>query len=510
MHTGSTTRALLRLLAAGCALVVGAPLCVRAQAPWGPVPPAAQDGAVPAALETPPVAELEYSAGAAAQQAPAPPSPGGAASSGAAADPLTIFPHTETARWFVAGQANGVIQWHGRFPAKYTGPNSFTPAAQSANSRVETLFTGLELTANLELLVDIEDATGHGLSGTVGIANFPNLDAVRPVITSKAPYFCRMMLRWIVPLSGERAEAPRNFLGLARSLPKRRLEVRLGKYSMVDFFDVNAAGSDSHLQFLGWGIDNDPAYDYAADTHGYTYGLVAEYYQPHLVLRYAEALEPKVANGLDLDFNITKAHAENAEAELHFNVLRKHETVLRLLSYVNHADMGSYREAIADFLAGETTLPEIVDTRRQGRIKYGFGANLEQNLPAGFRAFARFGWNNGTTESWAYTECDRAVIFGADHDGTPWHRRHDRAGLAYDTLGISGDHRRYLALGGTGFQLGDGALSYGREQSVEFYYTTHLWRGIFLAFDVQRVTNPGYNQARGPVVIPGGRLHLEF
>jgi hypothetical protein len=423
---------------------------------------------------------------------------------------LTLFPHGESTRWFVAGQANVVFQWHDRFPAEYTGPHSFTPAPQSTASRVETLYTGLQLTTGLELLVDVEDATGHGLSGTVGIANFPNLDAVRPIITSKAPYLNRAMLRWIIPLSGERVNAQRNFLGLTTSLPQRRLEMRLGKFSLVDFFDANAVGSDAHLQFLGWGIDNDPAYDYAADTHGYTYGFVAEYYQPHLAVRFAEALEPKVANGLDLEFNITKAHSENAEVELRRNLLHDHETVLRLLSFVNHADMGSYREAIADFLNGQTPTPDIVLTRQQGRIKYGLGANLEQNLPRGWRAFARFGWNNGTTESWAYTECDQAVVFGGDHDGALWHRKHDRAGLAFDTLAISGDHRRYLALGGTGFQLGDGALSYGRERSLEFYYTAHIWRGIFTAFDIQRVTNPGYNQARGPVVVPGVRLHLEF
>jgi len=477
----------------GCALLLGMPCSVFAQAPDAPA--AGQAGSAPAGQQTPPAPGSQ-------DQPAAPADPG--------SDPLTLFPHTESARWFVAGQANGIIQWHDRFPAKYTGPNGFTPAAQSGTSRVETLYTGFEITRYLELLVDVEDATGHGLSGTVGIANFPDLDSVRPIITSTAPYFNRMMLRWIVPLSGERVDAQRNLLGLARSLPKRRLEVRLGKFSLVDFFDSNAVGTDSHVQFLGWGIDNDPAYDYAADTHGYTYGLVAEYYQPHLVLRYGEALEPKVANGLALDFNITKAHSENAEVELHRSPWRGHGTVLRLLAFVNHADMGSYREAINAFLAGQTPIPEIRLTREQGRIKYGFGANLEQNLTAGFRAFMRFGWNNGTTESWAYTECDQAVIFGADHDGRPWHRRNDRAGLAYDTLGISGDHRRYLALGGTGFQLGDGALTYGREQSVEFYYTMHLWRGIFLAFDVQRVTNPGYNQTRGPVVVPGGRLHLEF
>lgn len=428
----------------------------------------------------------------------------------AAADPVVFFPHTESAPWFLAGQANVIFQWHPTFPAKYSGAHSLQAPAQTANSRVETLFTGLEITHGLELLVDVEDATGHGLSTTLGVAGFPDLDAVRASGASSKPYFARMMLHWIVPLGGKPVSADRNFLNLAREVRERRLEIRLGKFGMVDFFDANAVGTDSHYQFLGWAIDNNAAYDYSADTHGYTYGLLVEYYQPRLVLRYAEVLEPKMANALPIDFNITKAHSENFEVELHRNFFGKQETVLRLLSYVNHAGMGSYREAIADFLAGQTPVPDVIATRRQGRIKYGFGANLEQSLPAGIRTFARFGWNNGTTESWAYTEADQAVSFGADHDGARWHRPHDRAGLAFDTLAISGDHRRYLALGGLGFLLGDGALTYGREQSLEFYYNAHIWRGAFLAFDIQHVTNPGYNQDRGPVVVPAVRLHLEF
>jgi carbohydrate-selective porin OprB len=410
----------------------------------------------------------------------------------------------------VAGQANVVFQWHGRFPAQYSGTNSLQPPAQTANSRVETLYTGLALTSHLELLVDIEDATGHGLSNTLGVAGFPNLDAVRASGTGSAPYFARMMLRAIVPLSDKRVAAERDFLGLARELAERRLELRLGKFGMADFFDVNAVGSDSHLQFLGWAVDNNAGYDYAADTHGYTFGLTVEYDQPRLAVRFAEVLEPKVANGIDLEWNITKAHSENAEVELHHNLLGKHEGIVRLLAYVNRADMGNYRQASHAFLAGLTPVPDIVASRQQGRVKYGFGANLEQQLPLGLRAFARLGWNEGHNESWAYTEANQAIVFGADHDGALWHRPHDRTGLAFDTLALSGDHRQYLALGGLGFLLGDGALTYGRERSLEFYYTTHVWRGIFLAFDFQRVTNPGYNHVRGPVDVPGARLHLEF
>ena len=67
-----------------------------------------------------------------------------------------------------------------------------------------------------------------------------------------------------------------------------------------------------------------------------------------------------------------------------------------------------------------------------------------------------------------------------------------------------------LALGGQGFILGDGRLNYGREKIFETFYTVHLWRGVFGAFDLQHINNPGYNRDRGPVVVPGVRVHLEF
>jgi hypothetical protein len=91
--------------------------------------------------------------------------------------------------------------------------------------------------------------------------------------------------------------------------------------------------------------------------------------------------------------------------------------------------------------------------------------------------------------------------------GRRWNRRHDRLGVAFASNGISGDHRRYLALGGKGFIIGDGALTYGREKILESYYTGHLWKGLYAS---PGVPNPAYNEDRGPVLIPTFRLHVEL
>jgi high affinity Mn2+ porin len=412
-------------------------------------------------------------------------------------------------RFWVSGQANFIRQQHGSFPAAYSGPNSFQPYAEHATSRVLTLYTGFQITKNLEILADVEEAGGGGVSNALGIAGFTNLDVVRNPSLSKSPYMAREMLHYTVPLTSEFAEATRNPLSLASTLPVRRLEFRLGKMSTVDFFDVNSAGSDSHLQFMNWTVDNNGAYDYAADTRGYTYGLLMEYYDRNWVFRFGEMLMPTVANGVTLDWDIARARAENWELELHRGLFPGRTTIVRLLSFVNHANMGSYREAIDGYLSGQDAVPNITEYREQGRVKYGFGLNVEQPLTRQWRAFGRLGWNNGSTESFAYTEVDRTAEIGSDLAGKSWRRPSDKIGAAFVTNGISGDHARYLQLGGLGFLLGDGGLTYGLEKIFETYYTAHVWRGVSFAADWQHVTNPGYNEVRGPVSVLSFRIHIE-
>jgi high affinity Mn2+ porin len=324
------------------------------------------------------------------------------------------------------------------------------------------------------------------------------------------PYLARFLVRQIIPLSRERVAAERGPFGLATSLPVRRLEFRIGKFSMVDFFDTNSGGSDSHLQFLNWAVDNNGAYDYAANTRGYTDGAILEYDDRCWSLRFAEAMMPKAANENALDADLGRARSENLEVEFRRHFLPGRAGVVRILGFLNHANMGNYREAIDHFLAGQGARPDIIATRRQGRHKYGLGLNFEQELTPHFGVFGRIGWSDDRNESFVYTEVDRTLELGSYVKGELWRRRNDRAGAVFAMNAISGDHARYLALGGLGFLLGDGALTYGRETIFEGYYTVHLWRGVFASFDLQHINNPGYNQARGPVVLPGLRLHVEL
>jgi high affinity Mn2+ porin len=425
------------------------------------------------------------------------------------AGPETMFPHIKDTRFWLSGQVNFIFQTHPPFHAAYSGKNSLGPNYDKATSRVMTLYTGVRLSNSLELLVDIEEAGGEALSTGLGLAGNTDLDIVRNPLLSKAPYLARGMIHKVFALSKDKIENERTALSLFDELPRRRLEIRFGKFSMVDFLDVNSVGSDTHLQFTNWTVDNSGAYDYAADTRGYTVGATIDYEDRNWGFRFAEALMPKVANGIDLVWRPSQVHAENFEYELRRGLIPKKAGVVRLLAYTNYANMGIYRDQIAQAEQNHVA-PDI--TRHPWHItrKYGFGVNLEQNLTPYLTAFGRFGWDNGKTESFAYTEVDQTFDVGLGANGAWWQRRHDRAGVAFVTNAICKDHQTYLADGGLGFLLGDGKLNYGRENIVESYYTVHVWRGIYLAPVVQHIVNPGYNRDRGPVVVPSFRAHVEF
>jgi hypothetical protein len=379
-----------------------------------------------------------------------------------------------------------------------------------------TLYSGVRINNSTELLVDIEEAGGAALSQGFGLAGNTDLDIVRNPSLSKEPYLGRGMIHKVFALSKDKVENQRNYFSLFDELPRRRLEIRFGKFSMPDFFDLNSVGTDTHFQFINWSVDNNGAWDYAADTRGYTVGGMAEYDDRAWSLRYGIFAMPTAANAIDLDWAFSRAHGQNGEFELRRGLAPKRKGVQRLLFYANRAHMGTYREAVEDFLNGSdtakfgVTAPAITLHEHFSALKYGMGYNAEQEITENLRAFGRFGWNEGQHESFAYTEVDQTVLVGADFAGTRWRRPVDKIGLAVVSNAIKRDHQDYLKLGGLGFLLGDGKLNYGRENIVEGYYTWHAWRGMFYSLDVQHISDPGYNRDRGPNWVGSARAHIDF
>jgi carbohydrate-selective porin OprB len=314
----------------------------------------------------------------------------------------------------------------------------------------------------------------------------------------------------MIPLSNTTIAYTPNPFSLMTAVPVRRLDLYAGRFSMADFIDENSYGSDSHRQFMNWTVDNNGAFDYAADTRGYTMGAVIKYSDTWGGVRFAEALMPTEPNGINLDWNLAQSHSEMLEVKLRHQIFFGHPGIVRILGYMNHADMGSYQQSIDSYLAGNGTVPNIIAVQKQGTIKYGFGLNLEQEVIDGIGVFARLGWNDGNTESYAYTEVDNTVAFGGIAYGRFWKRPLDRVGLAFVTNGISSAPARYLQLGGLGFLLGDGGLSYQRENILESFYTVQIYNGLSFGPDAQLIVNPGYNSVRGPVWVVSGRIHVDI
>jgi hypothetical protein len=436
----------------------------------------------------------------------------------AASDSTTILRHPDHSPFLTTGQANIIFQAHAPFHSPYDGLNSLQGRGEYKTSLVGTLFLGIQLNRHpryaTDAIVDFESAGGRGISQALGLAGFTNLDVVRNPNLGSKPYLARVVIHQTIGLTSRLEQTERTPFSLSTQLPERRIELHVGKMSLPDYIDVNAVGSDSHLQFMNWTVDNNGAWDYAADTRGYTYAAVVEYHDRAWSARYAIAAMPTVANGIDLDWAFSRASGQNFELELRKNFLPHlapaRKGTIRVLGFANHAHMGLYRDAVNAYLSGEDATPDISAHAKFGAVKYGFGLNAEQELTPNLRAFFRFGWNEGQHESYAYTEVDQTVSFGGDYSGRAFSRPNDKLGVAFVSNAIKRDHQAYLRYGGLGFLLGDGNLNYAREDIIESYYNLHTWRGIFYAFDVQFIDHPGYNKDRGPVLVESVRMHVDF
>ena len=447
------------------------------------------------------------------------PQPASEATVASDTDVLTMAPHSESGRYWVSGQANGIFQMHGRFHSPYEGANSLRDTFETKASEVATLYLGYQIRPNArfntDLIVDFENAGGRGISQALGLAGATNLDVVRNPSLSSKPYLARGQIHQSIGLTNEMVDQERGPFALATKVPARRFEIRVGKMSLPDTMDMNSVGSDSHLQFTNWTIDNNGAWDYAADTRGYTVGGILEYDDRVWSARYAIAAMPVIANDISLDWALSRANGQNWEFELRKGLMgavldKKRQGAVRVLSFVNHAHMGDYRESVQQFLSGKIAKPDITQTARFGAVKYGFGLNTEQQVTESLRVFARFGWNEDQHESFAYTEVGQTVLAGGDYNGHEWKRANDKVGVAFVSNAIKRDHQNYLHYGGLGFLLGDGGLNYGRENILEWYYNAHIWRGLYAMGGGSYIVDPGYNRDRGPVYVPTVRTHVDF
>lgn len=405
-------------------------------------------------------------------------------------------------------QLTAIQQAHPSFNAKYTGRNSLLPTAENLMSVTSTLFLGSRLWQGSELYCDPEMICGNGFSSTTGIAGFPNGEMYRVDNPAPRVFIARLFLRQHFALGEETETVDPDQNQIAGRLPKNRVTVTVGRFSLTDVFDDNKYSHDARTQFLNWALWSGAAWDYAADTRGYDWGVLTELHIPAWTVNFAAVMVPSYANGPYFDHNIGRAFSLNGEVVKPYAVGALGGK-LHLIGFLNHADMGNYRAAIDQgLLAGE---PPDIDRTNSYSSKYGFIVSVEQDLGSVSGLFARLSWNDGHTETWAFTEIDRSFHAGVATRGDAWGRKEDNAGIAWVINMLSNDHREYLAAGGYGFLIGDGALNYAPEQITEAYYSATLFPSFTFTIDDQLVINPGYNRDRGPVVnVFSLRGHAEF
>jgi hypothetical protein len=417
----------------------------------------------------------------------------------------------------VAGaQYTYLLQHQSALRSPYAGPLSLKSSGDTEPTNTLGLYTGWAPVSWGQLYFDVEKFMGAGVSGATGLGGLTNGN----VIPSgqglrKQVYIARLYARFMLPLGSQVNSVDRSQDQLGGTEAARRLELKLGHLAATDDFDQNRYANSPRSQFLNWSLVNDTAWDYAADTRGYTDGIVLGYISPAWSLKYGVYRMPLAANAEQLQTSLLRANAQNLQ--ISFTGLPT-GTVLRLLAYLNRAPMGNYAQALAQASATHAT-PNIAATAVPGRQKHGFELDAEQPLADGGDTgmFLRWGWNHGRNESFVFTEVDQLLSTGVQLSGAEWHQPDGQFGFGVVNEGLSAAHRAYLAAGGCGFVLCDGALNYAHEQILEAYYRLERvwpedpgpvrWQ---IGPDFQYIRNPGFNRDRGPVNFWAIRLHVQY
>jgi high affinity Mn2+ porin len=366
------------------------------------------------------------------------------------------------------------------------------------------LLAGVRLGPGAEAHIDGLVWQGFGLSKTLGIEAFPSGEAFRLGTDVPNVNVARLFLRQTIGLGGEQESVADDALHLAGKQDISRLTLTLGKMSAKDIFDNNTYANDARAQFMSWALIANEAWDFPADSLGYTTGFAVELNQPSWALRYGAFQMPLNANGVAMDGHLLEAWGMVTELEKRYSLADRHGAV-RVLAFLNRAQMGSYAAAV-----DSPVRPADIQATRAYRYKFGFGLNLEQELTPCLGLFSRVGWSDGRNEAWAFSDVDHTATLGMSLKGTTWGRQEDTFGLAGVLNGASRVHRDFLAAGGTGILAGDGQLNYGLERALETYYDCHIWKTLHATFDFQFVANPAFNRDRGPVYVLGARLHWEL
>ena len=413
---------------------------------------------------------------------------------------------TEPQEWALNGQLTNITQKHADFNAPYSGAQSLLPHGPTEETTDITLMLGKRLWNGAELWATSELDQGFGFGNTLGLAGFSNGGAYK--VGENTPYlrFPKLFLRQVIDLSAASSAVAAGPTQLAGIYAANNLTFTIGKFSVTDIFDTNSYAHDPRADFLNWTVIDAGSYDYAADPWGYTWGAALEWTQDWWTLRGGFfQLSPK-PNGKLVRINFGE-NSGNLELEARHD-WAGHPGKIKLLAWINEGKMASYNDALL-FAEQTNAIPALAPVRRYSS-RPGIVLNMEQELSADVGVFARASANRPDKETYEFTDINQSLSAGLMIQGDSWSRHDDGIGMAVVENRLSGPARNYFAAGGMGVLIGDGALNYASEKIMEIFYSLCLVPGTAVSADYQHISNPAYNQDRGPVSIYGLRLHVNF
>jgi len=422
---------------------------------------------------------------------------------------------TRANKWTNHFQLTVISQSHLGFKSLYSGNNSLSNKAEyGATSITSTLFLGRRLWKGGAFYLNPEISGGTGLSSSLGVAGALNGETYRVGDAEPELSIARAYFQQQIPLGHTSYENVADDENQIKGMvPADRITISAGKFAISDFYDDNKYSHDPRTQFLNWSLMSDGAWDYPANTKGYTFGIVTEMVIRNWAIRLSSVAVPAIANAPKMEYVLPGAHSETLEIERKI-LLDKRPGKLRFLISNTHSRSPSYQQGLKAIADNDTYILNVIsgnaENNTYGGKKFGLGFSGEQELTNDLGVFMRAGWNDGKDASWAFTEIDQTLSAGLSLSGTKWKRPGDVFGVAGVVNGISGIHQKFLKNGGYGFIIGDGNLNYSHEGIVEVYYNAFLSNFFWLTADYQFVNNPGYNKDRGPVNAFAFRGHIAF
>lgn len=291
-----------------------------------------------------------------------------------------------------------------------------------------TLYGGFRPWADGEIGADGDIDQGFGLSGTVGVAAFPNGEGYK--VGSVTPYgrLHRLFFRQTFDLGGDDQDVAPAATQLGQSRTQNNLVITMGKFSVTDIFDGNDYAHDPSQDFFNWAVIDAGAFDYAADAWGYSYGATAEWNEEDWSLRTGLFDLSRVPNGTALTRGFGKYELDG-EVERRFEGFGQAGKV-KFLGWMNRAPMGAYKDALA-LVAAQHQAPNTAFVR-VSRSRAGASINLQQGLTSDLGFFLRASLADGSQEAYEFIDMDESLSGGLSWKGESWGRKDDTIGLALE------------------------------------------------------------------------------